>query len=348
MDTQTPQPTEPVKVPATVAATVSRDFGAFREASQAKQAGKPLPEVELPKETVTGDPTEAGRAVNAKQRRREREQQRINEQIRSGVEAATKAKDDEIAALKAKPAAEHVAAPVAAAKVEEPAKPIEPAVPAYKRIMGLPDAPKIEEFDGPNALGEYQAAVTLFVQNTLDQEKQHGEQVKSHAQKLIARDDSYRERVAPKGDMTFLKSLHPKVIDPSFRPVESLKRDAQGNISEPYGPLNILASKVVESEQAKPLLQHLSDHPEEMDRFAKLGTPDAVLIEFGRLVASLDPPKEETAPRPKLVTDASRPVTQFTARNAAPSDPVMKAVKDRDFRAFRAARLARDAAKRAS
>lgn len=339
MEQQAAQPTEPVKVPATVAAVESRDFKQFREASQAQRAGKPLPEVERPTQTTTGESTEAGRAQNAQQRRRQREQQRINDQIRAGVEAATKAKDDEIAALKAAkaeaPKVEAAAPPVAPKEEVQPEK----KTPEYKRYAAMPDAPKVAEFD---SLDEHAAAMALFISDKRHEERVEAEKVKTthegRVKALVARDDAYRERVAPKGDTSFVESLSAPVK--ALRPVESLKQ------GEPVTALNFLTTKIVESEHAKALLQHFSDNPKDLDRFSQLTTPDAVVFEFGRLVGSLDAPKDTTVPRPKLVSDASPPVTQFGARNAAPSDPVINAVKKRDFRAFRAAQRAREQAKR--
>lgn len=352
MEQQTAQPTEPVKVPATVAAVEARDFGKFREASLAQRAGKPLPDVERPTETKNGDSTEAGRALNANQRRRAREQQRINEQIRAGVEAATKAKDEEIAALRAKAeSAPKVAA--TAPVVEEPPTvetPPEKKTPEYKRYAAMADAPKVAEFD---SLDEHAAAMALFIADKRDAERAESTKTKTAADertaRLLERDKKYCERIAPDGDLSFVNSLHPDVK--ALVPVESLpqKFDAQGRIvpAAPVTALNFLASKIVESEHAKALLQHFTDEPKELGRFAALPTPDAVLVEFGRLVGRLDTPKAPT-PRPKLVSDASPPVTQVGTRNAAPSDPVLDAVKKRNFRAFREAQRAKEQAKRAS
>lgn len=316
--------TTPTPEPATVAATKARDFGAFKEARRAERAGTPLPAVETEAKPATPS------AETPESRQLSKRQQDANERTRLAVERATADMKAELDRLKAE-----VSQRSAAPKADTPPA---PSTPEYKRILALPDAPKLTDFDGPDALAEHTAAVALFVAQHVETERSQREsahraatQAHQDAEKTIT---TFQGHIQKAGGKVFLDSLSPEVG--ALRPVEAL--EAHGQQAQ-VGPLNVLTSEIIKSDNPTKLLKHLSDHPDELARFAALRTPAAVLKEFGKLAALVDAPTPAAAPT-KLVSSAPAPVRQVETRNAAPRNPEIDAVTRRDFGAYRAARMA--------
>lgn len=314
----------PAETSASVAAVEKQDFGAFRQAEKAERAGKPLQAVAV---APTEDEPPAGTAPV--ERQPSKRQQATNDAIRLAVDHATADLAAENAALRAK------VAPAPA----EPAKPVPVTLPEYKRLMALPDFPKLADYD---SLEEHSAAVSLFALDQRDAQRA-GKDADAKAVEAITKTiTGFQEQIATAGGKAFMDSLSPEVG--ALRPVEALH--ANGEAAK-VGPLNVLTSEIVKSAHAPQLLKHFSDHPEDLDRIAACRNVAEVYTEYGKVLARVDTPASASVV-PKTLTSAPPPPTTFgTARSAAPADASSAAVQSGDFRAFRASERAKAQAQRA-
>lgn len=191
-------------VSATTAAAHDNDFSTFQAASRAAREGKPLAAVEVTeRETPAGDKG-AAKPLN----RREREQQHINERIRSAVEEATKGLREEVERLRPGARTETVVP----AKVEDaPAK-----EPEYKRFLKMAGAPKLDQFE---SVEEHAAAMAVFISDARDQERttaaRERDEKTSAVQALHTRYTAFNDRMqaAKTADPAFLDKLTPEIKD---------------------------------------------------------------------------------------------------------------------------------------
>ena len=339
--TTAPAPTEtqPTTQPAARDAVVRKDFRSFRDAERASEKGAPLPAVAQapPAEKDDEPPTAAdGQAPRQVSKR----QADTNEKIRQAVERATADANARILALEA----EKTQRPTAAAAVvtEQPA----PQTPEYERYLAMPDAPKLENFTD---LAKFNGAMSYFMAKKMlaeDREaasaQTRNDTATAEATKTVT---TFQERVTAKGGKAFLDALAPDVA--GLKPVESLQAQAAelhaaGKVADAQrliasiGPLNVLTTEIIRSEHGPDLLQHLSDHPDDLARFKTCASPADVYREVGKLEARLSAPAPTTIPA-KTVTSMSPPPTTLQARTGAVADPSIGALGRHDFRAFRAA-----------
>lgn len=138
----------------------------------------------------------------------------------------------------------------------------------------------------------------------------------------------YAERIqaAAKADPEFFAKLSPEVL--ALTPLELLDRSARP------GPLNALASEITKSTIPDKLLQHFTDHPDDLRRFEALH-PREFLREFVRLETRLD-----TAPAPASVStmpsvsQAKPPVKAVTASPVVGDQPPGDDADDEAHRAY--------------
>lgn len=325
-------------MPATIAATNDNNFGAFKEARRAEQAGKPLPNVPVKAEAEASAPPPAPTSPEVGEKTAEptpearelsKRQQKQNDAIREAVDRATADLRAENERLKAaqKPAS-------------EPAKPPTPDQPEYKRIVAMPNAPKLADFD---SVEEHAAAMALFVDDQREQARAAKEATERATSEVTKTIETFQGQITQAGGKAFLDKLIPEVQQ--LQPVEALHARGAG---DQVGPLNVLTSAIVKSARAPQLLQYFSDHPDALDTVKACATVGDVYRALGTVEAKLDAPSP-AAPAPKTITSASQPVTTLsTARSAAPADAEHAAIEQNDFRAFKAIQLEkRRAAQRA-
>lgn len=327
------------------------DFSAFLDADTAARDGAPKPRIETPAPaakaaapaTETADPPASPTPQAPPVSKR---QDDINNKIREAVDRATA---DLRAQLAARPAP---AQPVA------PAAPETPSTPEWKRIAALPDAPKLEQFDGPNALGEHAAAMALFVHETKQSADQQRSQQAQHETAQRARVDGFHATLtaAKTADPDFINKITPEVR--ALKPLGAL---APG---ESAGPLNILTEQIYDSPIADRVLLHLSQHPDALQRFAAVPPQIAALHpsqrvqahvqylirEFGKLEgqieASTAPPVQPAATvQPSTITAAPPPPPTLT-RAGGTADPKAAAFARGDFAAWDRIEMSEQMAKR--
>lgn len=143
-----------------------------------------------------------------------------------------------------------------------------------------------------------------------------------------------------------------------MKPLGSLARDAQGNLTEPSSPRNIIAEEVLSSDHGPALMKALS-------KADAAGTPNAELrrLEAGPAHLMSLPPSQRvgehmrwiirelakletqvgsvaaTPPAPQTATSAPPPITVLGSRPAAPADQLQAAVAAGDSRRYRELRL---------
>lgn len=171
----------------------------------------------------------------------------------------------------------------------------------------------------------------------------HAAAATQRTQQQHARTEKVRTQIAQKveADPDFLTKVKPEILD--LKPFDAL---APG---EAAGPLNAIAEEILDSPVMPELLLHFSEHPEDLDRLAKIGDPRALVREFGKLEARLDTPAAPTTstPHPKTISDAPRPPAQVGSRASEALDPIHAAVVSGDQAAFKEARRRERATQRA-
>jgi hypothetical protein len=233
------------------------------------------------------------------------------------------------------------------------------------RYLGLPDAPKVDDFD---TYPEFNAAQTLFLQDKLHDEqavvrgRQQQQEQRLHA--MAARDQSFRERLTAA-----------KTEDPEF--VSRLSDEAKqlGGIDHALrsgrqpGPVHIIGELVYDSPHAVAFLRHISADPTALQA---LVTPpehlqrippqwrakahiDHLVTEFRRLegrlayeeaLAARDGAAGET-PRPSSSVSSAPPPPPMLGKAGRSTDPVRSALARNDFEAFDHAEQAKRAQRRA-
>lgn len=353
-----PAAVSPETIPASAAAIVSGDTGAYREARRAEKLGKPLAAVPAPVETPTSDTPAAADGAPPAERHVSRRQQAINDAAQKAAESATTALRDENARLKAQLASRPAApAPAPAPETPKPAAPAPPDRKAdAKRYAAMADYPKIADFD---TLEEHAAAVQLFMgeQRATEQRQRgaleatrdaRGQQLKGFVDQLTA---------AKAADPTFLDSLDP-IVKTQLKPFDALKRNPDGTAAEPAGPINVIGELVYLSPQAPKMLQYFSTHMDDLRRLCALPPHLATLPEtpvrtnahiswmtqeYGKLEAKVEGATATPAPPavvPKTLTSAPAPPKTLGSRPTEAADPKAAAIRNKDTSAYRAIRLA--------
>ncbi len=322
----------------TKAAATSGDFNAFERAERATREGKAVdvaappvtPKTRAhsgapPKVEAAAPPVEAA-PVETKLTREQKEQARINETIQRGIEAAT-------APLKAELERLRPAAPV----VEKPAT-----VPDYKRIMGLPGAPKLSKFD---SVEEHNFAAAAFVNQTLTAERTADA---DHAAQTADLESVYVKKIEGfVGQLTKAKADDPTFPTKLSQEVKAL----QPGVTQ--GPQSVVAVQLYDSPVAPAVALELSK-PGVLA--ALIAMPPAIAAirdqrqrewlhrqhierEFnrleGRLLVSTDDtaaPAPVESPRSPIST-APAPAAIIT-RAKSTSDPKAAAINSNNFAAF--------------
>lgn len=134
----------------------------------------------------------------------------------------------------------------------------------------------------------------------------------------------------------FLTSLNERVA--TLQPAELVPSGQR------VGPLNVLASEIVDSPVAAQLLAHFSANPAELDRFAAMRSPAEIARALGRVEAKLDSSSAPPQPVVKTTTSAPPPPTTLGRKPSVPGDEVTEAVMTGDFAKFKAIRNRQDSA----
>lgn len=334
---------EPTPIAATDAAVVSGKTSDFREARRAERIGKPLPPVEAASDAPS-DSADNLSAEPPKLSRRERaelDQQAANERVRKAVEAATADLRAEVERLKtpARPAT----APAAAV---EPPK----GTPEYKRLMALPGAPKLADYD---TVEEHAFAVSEFIDQTRHHERQSVERQRAEVESLtksqIDRVEKFQTQLeaSKQADPEFVNKLSAEVK--ALKPFGALHQGEQG------GPLNVVAEQLFDSPIAPAVLLHLSQHPADLQALVAMPPEVAairdvtaqqrahvrlIVSRFNRLEGRLEPSSATATSRPipKTLSDAPEPAPVLGNRPREVTDAVTSAVKSGSTSAYREAR----------
>ena len=336
--TPTPAPT----VSASMDAAARGDFAAFEAAQSADRKGAPLARVEVVPETPkveTETPAAPVQAAPVSKR-----QQDLNERIRTSVERATAEAQAEITRLRALVQAQ----PPTPQPVQAPQPPVAQ-TPDWKRYRAMPDAPKLAEFDGPDALEDHAAAMSVFVLEKREQERQVSSTQSAHEQAEQTQIRSFDARVdeAAKADPEIVAKILPIARDLSQR-----------------GGVHYIVSQLALASPVGPLaLRHFAEHPDALARLTDVPDalrtlPQALLIrehvahvtkEFGKLEARL----EQATPAPV----AAAPVSPISAAPPPPpvittagssTDPKKAALERGDFATFDSLDMAERVARRRS
>lgn len=336
-------------VSATADAAIKGDFSAFKDAEFARRRGAPKPDVPATPAPVAATPaTEPVAPATPTLSKRQQEQ---NERTRLAVERATadlRAENDRLRATHGTPA---------------PAAPTTPPVaaePEWKRLAALPLAPKLADFE---SVEEHAAAMAVFVNQQLDQERTQGEareRFESQRQRFLQdRGEKFQAKLqeAVAADPDFLDKIPPALT--TARPLSGCIQTAQGLIDpgtkQPVTFANVAAEAAFRSEHPDVLLTYLHTHQSEVVALASLPESEWLtsLIHLdGRLSGPLTSaapaapaPAASATPSP---ISAAPPPPPTISRAGSTADPKRSALEKGDFAAFQALERAARAAKRAT
>ena len=146
------------------------------------------------------------------------------------------------------------------------------------------------------------------------------------------REQAARAAMAPaeKADAAFMSKQSPDVV--ALTPIDFL---APG---QTVTAANVVAQEMFVSPALPQLMQHFTDHPEELARLKTL-PPLAIAREIGRLEAKV---VSAPAPRPQTVSTAPPPPTTLGTKVVTQADEVESAVAAGDFRRYREAQNRRE------
>ena len=357
----------PAPVSAERAASDAGDFGAFDRAHTAKKQGKSVPaapeaaprvspEAEAPDAEAPAGTPPGDRPVS-------RRQQAINDYERRIATQEQRIRELEHRMARPSDAGPQNGQPPQAPQAQAP--PQETQKQRVARYLGLPDAPKVDDFD---TYPEFNAAQTLFLQDKLRAEdqavrgRQQQQEQRLHA--MAARDQSFRERLTAA-----------KEADPAFVTGLSDEAKALGGIDHALrngrapGPVNIIGELVYDSPHAVAFLRHISADPQAL---SVLVTPpehlqrlppqwrakahiDHLVTAFRRLEGrlayeeALSARDEAASETPSLSSSVSTapPPPPTLGKAGRSTDPVRSALARNDFAAFDQAEQAKRAARRA-
>jgi hypothetical protein len=212
----------------------------------------------------------------------------------------------------------------------------------WERFAKNPKAPHPSQFeqyeDYVAAMGVFIARETLAEHTQQQERTSKQQQARSEIDKLVEQARTDLEEYA-KTDPDFQSKVNPQLlaITPAFMVPKG----------EPLGPHNALAEEMFRSSVKAQLLMHFST-PEGQKDWADLCQmpPTQMLRHFGRIEGRFEKRDEPAAPvaPPKTVTSAPNPPTTLGRKPAEPTDPVTRAWKSGDFRAYKREADAREVA----
>jgi hypothetical protein len=219
----------------------------------------------------------------------------------------------------------------------------------WKRFLAMPDAPKVEDFEGENGFVEWTAAVGLFIADKRYQEHQDrargDSEFRSQVDAVTRLQEEATARVSQyaKDHPDFNTKVHPELIELDTATVRRLK-------GQKVGPQHVLAEEILKSPSTAQLLEHFSTEAGQQE-WARLMTlaPGDLMRAFGRIEGRMEQgtsqaPPAASAPAPKDLSSAPPPGKPMGERPTEPIDPSEAALKRRDYRAFEAAENAREMA----
>lgn len=270
---------------------------------------EPEPEPEPAAITTAAEPVadKSYTPPSPKSKRTAKDQEFINERIRTSVREATEALQKELADLKAK------AAPAAEPKAEPKAPVTDP-----KDLE-----PKEADFE------DYPSFIRATSRWAVRQDKREADAAAAEAKKLDEATASEREFTTKVSTWVERRDAFAAATPDFTKATAFLDQTKAGT---PIGDV------ILESEVGPQLALYLATHPEEVERITRLA-PISALRELGKLEAKFDTPTSASAsagPAAKTVTTAPAPPTTLSARSADPSDPVAAAVARGDYSAFEA------------
>lgn len=256
-------------------------------------------------------------------------QQFVNDLIRERTEANLRAARAEQELAAARGGGQQSSAQPAAAPAEETAEQ------AADRLMKLPGAPKIEQFD---TYERFMFAAQVFVNRALGAEAQAKGQQAQVGQQQAAQQQQVQARVAEwaiRRD-TFA-AQNPAFVEKTAPLLDALY------------PGTPLADVLIDSPIGPQMALYLSEHPEEIGRIVRLA-PLTQLRELGKLESKIEssasaPASAGTAATKQVTTAPAPPVTLSGARSA-PANDYEAAIGAGDFRAYEAAANRRDIGRR--
>lgn len=167
--------------------------------------------------------------------------------------------------------------------------------------------------------------------------------VSAQVQAKASRHQAFVQRVATAAtaDPEWTNKVHPHLL--GMRTVDSL---APG---EEMTAAHVLAQEIYESDAPVAVLQHLTQHPEDIHRLLTAPTFAAIARSVGALATRLTHNSSASTvpsvPTVKTTTDAPPPPPTLGSRPHTPEDEVLAAHRSGDFRRFRDAANARDIAR---
>lgn len=340
-------PSAPAPVSAERAASDAGDYASFDRAHVAKRQGKsvPQPEPARAQATPTTDSETPASAENG-ERAVSKRQQAINDYERRIAQQEQRIQELESRTRAAQPSQDQPRQPPPQAPPQETPKQ------RVARLLALPEAPKVDDFD---TYPEYTAAQTLFLhdlaaKHQAAQTAERDQQVQRH-QTLVARDQAFRERLTAA-----------KTADPEF--VASLSDEAKNlggldharRTGQTPGPTHIIGELLYDSPHAAAFLRHISADPQALTALTALPAHlarvppqwrakahiDHLVTEFRRLEGRL---AYEEALAARDGAPASAPALNSPVSSAPPppptlgkagrsTDPVRSALARNDFAAF--------------
>lgn len=295
-------------------ATVQAEGAAELDEDDAAPASEATPEPIVP----AGGDARAATPPETPSKPIGKRQQQLNDAIRRAT-AAEIERDEARAAL---------------ARVGQPQRTEQPAAAKPQPIVDPNDPePVFEDFlEQPDPYLAHVRATAAWDRRQYDREQG---QLQAHQRAEQAARDQYQAYVTREQAI--------RATRPDFDAITAPVRQAI-DLRYPLGQA-LIASPVAPS-----LILHFAEHPDDFQRIGALGTTNlpAALRELGKLEARYDtasPASAQLAIPPKTVSSAPTPPTTLGTRPADPADAEAGAIARGDFRAFRDAANARDAAR---
>lgn len=187
---------------------------------------------------------------------------------------------------------------------------------AAEATTDAPAKPKAEDFDN------YEDFVEARARFAANEEWEKREKASQEQAQFTARDNSIREAVT-----TFQSRFEEAAkADPAFT---DKTRDLAGFLrpsfllgkGEPRDQFTAIADEIITSEQAPALMLHLSEHRDDLQRIASLGSPRAIAREMAKLEERLGA-APTSAPAPRGEVSKARPPIRPVAGTPYTADQV--------------------------
>ena len=222
---------------------------------------------------------------------------------------------------------------------EEVSKPAEAARAESQPAAKPPDRPKrpkLEQFEGDNAYEKYEDALDKYEEDLADWKV--GQRIEAEKQ---AHARTQQQQTIAQRNAEVKKNWETRLADTKARHPDYMEVVKNGDI-----PLNpIMDGYLLDSEIGPEVVYHLSQHPEEAERIAKL-SPFATARELAKLETQIgDSLKKQTPARPKIVTAAKKPPAELSGRNLGAEDEIQAAIETDDVGRYLAAANAAEVAK---